>query len=57
MPFTSKTDHPLDWTDRELKYLIGQGLPMLYLYKAMGYTGRVPTESFKKRVAALKGEG
>jgi hypothetical protein len=62
MKFTAKTpeDHPLHWGDRELQYMIsrqtkadGKVKNIAVLYSLMGYSGRNPTEAFKKRVERL----
>lgn len=53
MPYKPKTDHPLGWTDTELKWLISTGMKASNLYKAMGYTGRIPSPAFLRRIEGL----
>lgn len=54
--FGKKKPHPLGWGDRELAYLIAQGLDNSNLYRAMGYKlakGNSVPKSFRDRVYAL----
>jgi hypothetical protein len=52
MPFQRKT-HPLNWGDKEIRWLISTGMNKTNIYRAMGYKGQ-PTRSFISRLAALE---
>jgi hypothetical protein len=53
MPYKAKTDHELDWGDKEIRYMLKRGLKATHIYRLMGYEGRVPTPAFKKRLERL----
>jgi hypothetical protein len=60
MAFKPKTEHELDWSDKELAYMAkrmqrsdGTISNLATLYRLMGYEGERPSEAFKKRVGRL----
>lgn len=54
MPFTAKTDHPLNWGDREIAWLLSTDMNPTNIYRAMGYRSDRPSASFLKRLELVE---
>jgi hypothetical protein len=48
-----RIEHPLNWGDTELSYLITVGLNATNLWRAMGYKGNRPSASFMSKIYKL----